>query len=164
MLHHIHQAGFPDVTYAQFPVFRYAGPEGRQPTEIAAAAGLSKHAVNDVLDQLERAGYLERKPRPDDGRGRVVRLTPRGRRLDAAIWDAGREVERTWKRRVGEPAWNVFRDVLDQLAEADSAAEDPPRPTTAEAGRRAGVPWGRERRHPNNQEAPPGRGFKPRRS
>ena len=125
MLANLHRAGFPDVTYAQLPIFRHEGPDGRQPREIAATAQLSKQAVNDLLGQLERAGYLKRKSHPDDGRARVVRLTARGRRLDAAIWEAGREVERTWRERIGEPTWGVFREVLDQLAQADSVAATP---------------------------------------
>ncbi len=119
MLDHLHRAGFPDVTYAHLPIFRSEGPDGRQPTEIAETAQRSKQTVNDLLGQLERAGYLKRKSHPDDGRARVVRLTARGRRLDAAIWEAGREVERTWRNRIGEPAWGSFREVLDQLAQAD---------------------------------------------
>jgi DNA-binding MarR family transcriptional regulator len=126
MLEHVRRAGFADVTYAHFPIFRYEGPEGRQPTEIAASAQLSKQAVNDALGQLERAGYLKREAHPDDGRARVVRLTARGRRLDAAIWEAGRDVERTWRERIGEPTWSAFREVLDQLAQADSTAAGPP--------------------------------------
>jgi len=126
MLDCLHRAGFVDVTYAQIPIFRYEGPDGRQPTEIAATAQLSKQAVNDLLGQLERLGYLKRKSHPDDGRARVVRLTARGRRLEAAIWEAGREVERTWRERIGEPAWGVFREVLDQLAQADSVAASLP--------------------------------------
>lgn len=126
MLDRLHRAGFPDVTYAHLPIFRFEGPQGRRPTEIAATARLSKQTVNDVLGQLERLGYLQRKPHPDDGRARVVRLTARGRRLDAAIWEAGREVERTWRQRIGDPAWGVFREVLDQLAQADSVAASLP--------------------------------------
>jgi DNA-binding MarR family transcriptional regulator len=120
MLDRVHGAGFPDVTYAHLPIFRHEGPEGRQPTEVAATTQLSKQTVNDLLGQLERAGYLKRKSHPDDGRARVVRLTARGRRLDAAIWEAGREVERMWSERIGEPAWSVFREVLDQLAQTES--------------------------------------------
>ncbi len=118
MLDSIHAAGFEDVTFAQFPIFRFEGPEGRQPTEIAAVAQLSKQAVNDVLGQLERAGYLTREPHPDDGRARIVRLTEHGRRLEAAIWAAGREVEEAWRERIGEPAWGTFREVLDELAQS----------------------------------------------
>jgi DNA-binding MarR family transcriptional regulator len=126
MLDRVHRAGFPDVTYAQIPIFRYEGPDGRQPTEIAATAQLSKQAVNDILGQLERAGYVKRKPHQQDGRARVLELTARGRRLEAAIWEAGREVERTWRERIGEPAWSAFRDVLNQLAQADSSAASRP--------------------------------------
>lgn len=107
------------MTHTQVLVFRYAGPDGRQPTEIAATAQLSKQMVNELLGQLERAGYLKRKPHTDDRRGRLVRLTSRGRRLDAAIWEAGRRVERAWRAQVGEQAWSGFREVLDRLTHAD---------------------------------------------
>lgn len=123
MLQRLHQAGFRDVTYAYIPIFRYQGPDGRQPSEIATTAHLSKQSVNDILGQLERSGYLKRRPHPDDGRARIVQLTARGRRLDAAIWQAGRDVEKTWKERIGEPAWSVFRAVLDQIAEDDPTAD-----------------------------------------
>ncbi len=126
ILDYVRRAGFTDVSYAQAVIFRYEGPDGRRPTEIAVTAQLSKQAVNDVLGQLERSGYLKRKPDPDDGRARVVRLTARGRRLEATIWEAGREVERTWRERIGEPAWSVFREVLGELAQGDSVAEGSP--------------------------------------
>ncbi len=122
MLDLIREAGFSDVSYAQIQVFRFAGPEGRRPTEIAATSGLSKQTVNDVLRQLERLGYLGREQDPEDGRARVVRLTARGRGLDATIWEAGRAVERSWRQRIGEPAWGAFREVLDQIAAADPDA------------------------------------------
>ena len=33
------------------------------------------------MDQLERAGYVERVPDPDDARARLVKVAERGRRL-----------------------------------------------------------------------------------
>ncbi len=121
MLERLHQAGFADVSYSHIPVFRHQGPEGRQPTEIAATAQMSKQAVNNLLGQLQTAGYLKRKPHPEDGRARIVGLTARGRRLEAAIWQAGREVERGWTEQIGERDWSVFRRVLDQIADAGPA-------------------------------------------
>lgn len=120
MLDCVHRAGFADVTYTQILVFRYEGPEGRQPTEIAASAQLSKQMVNELLGQLEGAGYLKRTPHPEDKRGKLVRLTSRGRKLDAAVWQAGRTVEHAWQLQVGDPTWKVFRTVLDQMARADN--------------------------------------------
>ncbi|MDQ3630816.1 MAG: MarR family transcriptional regulator [Actinomycetota bacterium] len=114
----IHEAGFTDVTQAQWSVFRFGGPDGRRPTEIAALAGISKQAVNDGLRHLEALGYLNRAPHPDDGRARVVRLTDRGRELQNAIRAAGSQVEREWQEEIGEPEWSLFCEVLDRLAEA----------------------------------------------
>ena len=113
----LHQAGFSDVSAAHIPLFRHEGPDGRQPGAIAATAGLSKQGVNDLLGQLERRGYLNRAPHPENGRARIVHLTARGRLLDAAIWQTGRDIEQAWRERIGESKWRVFREVLDRLAQ-----------------------------------------------
>ncbi len=117
MLGHIHAAGHPDVTTAMIALFRYAGVDQRRPGEIAATARLSKQTINDMLRELERLGYLERHPDPNDGRARIVRLTKRGQALDTAVWNAGRDVEQSWRNRFGETQWTTFNDVLDTLIE-----------------------------------------------
>jgi DNA-binding MarR family transcriptional regulator len=121
----VRRAGFHEVTDAHFAPFRGLGPENRRPTEIAAAASLSKQAMNGLLGQLEQWGYLERVAAPDDGRARVVRLTARGRALEETIWAAGREVERMWRERIDEEDWVIFRRVLEELASAASTAGEP---------------------------------------
>lgn len=52
---------------------------------------------NDDLRHLEANGYLVSAPHPEDGHARVVRLIERGRSLQAAIYTAGRQVEREWQ-------------------------------------------------------------------
>ena len=118
MLARIHAAGHPDVTTAMIALFRFAGVDQRRPGEIAVTARLSKQATNDMLRELERLGYVERHPDPTDGRTRIVRLTKRGRALDAAVWAAGRDVEQSWRNRFGDRQWATFNDVLDQLIAA----------------------------------------------
>lgn len=125
MLDYIHKSGFGDISHGQYPIFRFGGPDGRKPTAIAASSGMSKQSVNDALGHLERAGYLERTPHPEDGRARVVRLTKKGRRLDAAIWRAGREVERVWRERIGKDRWSIFCEILDELAHIEVEDPDP---------------------------------------
>ena len=63
--------GFPNVTRAQFELIRWPTIDGLRPGEIAQLCGLSKQAVNDLLGELERTGYLERHPHPDDQRARA---------------------------------------------------------------------------------------------
>lgn len=117
MLARIHAAGHPDVTTAMIALFRLAGLDGRRPGEIARTARLSKQATNDMLGALERLGYVARHPDPTDGRARIVRLTARGRALDAAVWAAGREVERSWREHFSDESWAAFRDVLGTIIE-----------------------------------------------
>ena len=115
MLKSIHAAGHPDVTGAMIGLFRFAGVDGRRPTEIAVTARLSKQATNDMLRQLERLGYVKRHPDPSDGRARIIRLTKRGQALDKAVWAAGREVEQSWRARFDAKQWTTFKEVLDRL-------------------------------------------------
>jgi DNA-binding MarR family transcriptional regulator len=118
MLARIRAAGYPDVTGAMIGLFRFAGVHQRRPTEIAMTARLSKQATNDMLRELERLGYVERHADPNDGRARVIKLTKRGRALDAAVWIAGRDVEESWRGRFTAKQWATFNDVLEKLIEA----------------------------------------------
>ena len=61
---------------------RWAGkPHRRSPGDLARRADLSSGAMTNRLDQLEQAGLVRRLPDPDDRRGVLVELTPKGRRL-----------------------------------------------------------------------------------
>lgn len=66
---------------------RRAGPPfERTPGELAASTMVTTGGMTKRIDRLERAGLVRRRPSAVDGRGRVVRLTPAGRRaIDAAI-------------------------------------------------------------------------------
>ncbi|RDI75331.1 MarR family [Gaiella occulta] len=115
MLALVREAGHPDVTGAMITLFRLTGIDQRRPGEIAATARLSKQATNDFLRELERLRYVERHPDPSDGRARIMKLTKRGHELDAAVWAAGRNVERSWAARIDRKRMATFNEVLDEL-------------------------------------------------
>ena len=115
MLGRIQAAGHPEVTTAMIALFRFAGVDGRRPSEVAQAARLSRQATNDMLRELERVAYVELHLDPTDGRARIIQLTKRGKALDAAVWTAGREVEESWRTHFGDRQWSTFNDVLDKL-------------------------------------------------
>ena len=64
MLERLHERGFDDLDAAHLNVFQYPGPQGARPTELAARLRISKQALNYLLGELERLGYLERRPTP----------------------------------------------------------------------------------------------------
>jgi DNA-binding MarR family transcriptional regulator len=60
-------------------VFPFVPPEGIQIRDLAIRAGVRKQTMAQSVDQLEQAGYLERRPNPRDGRSRLIVLTERGK-------------------------------------------------------------------------------------
>jgi DNA-binding MarR family transcriptional regulator len=122
-------AGYADVTRAQFALLRYPGVDGMRPSEAAELAGLSKQTVNDLLGELEQSGYLERKPHPADGRGRIIGLTARGKRLQATTHRISRELEADWAAQIGAERVTKLKQTLeDMLASASPTAHDHPAP------------------------------------
>jgi DNA-binding MarR family transcriptional regulator len=129
-------AGYPEVTRAQFALFRWPGVDGMRPGEVADLAGLSKQAVNDTLGELERAGYIERHPDPGDGRARIVRLTDRGRELQRAAHETSRTLERAWSESLGEERFAVLRETLQEMIAAGGTLEAPEAPAPPVTARR----------------------------
>ncbi|HEY7262741.1 MAG TPA: MarR family transcriptional regulator [Trebonia sp.] len=52
--------------------------------ELAKLSDLDKTTMLNTLDELERAGYAQRRPSPADRRVRIVTVTPAGAELVAA--------------------------------------------------------------------------------
>lgn len=73
------------LSLGQFDILatlRRQGPNGRlTPTELMRSVMLSSGGMTNRLDRLEDGGLIERSADPDDRRGVVVGLTPKGRAL-----------------------------------------------------------------------------------
>jgi DNA-binding MarR family transcriptional regulator len=62
-----------------------APPDGLRMSELADSVLLSRSGLTRLVDRLVSAGYVDRRPCPDDARGRMAVLTPEGlARLRAA--------------------------------------------------------------------------------
>lgn len=68
--------------------------DGRRIEELRAALSLSQPGGAHLVTRLERAGLAVRAPDPADGRGTLVRLTPRGRALARRVTAAREEAIR----------------------------------------------------------------------
>jgi DNA-binding MarR family transcriptional regulator len=115
MLDRLHEHGFDDLDTPHLTVLQYPGPDGMRPSELAAQLRISKQALNYLLGQLERFGYLERHPDPDDPRSKRIALTARGWSLVPVVRDAVREVEADWARELGTERFAELRALLLEL-------------------------------------------------
>ena len=115
MLARLHEHGFNDLDAPHLNLMLYPGPQGTRPSELAARRGMSKQAVNYLLGQLERLGYLERRADPDDRRSKRVALTRRGELAAHTMRDAVGEIEQDWAKRLGPERLAELRGLLLEL-------------------------------------------------
>ena len=110
-------AGFADVTLAQARVFQRIAPGGSRLTDLAEQAQITKQSAGFLVDQLERAGYVERVPDPTDARARLVRIAARGEAVLPVAAAAVAAVESEWAEHVGPRRMRELRDTLGRLRE-----------------------------------------------
>jgi DNA-binding MarR family transcriptional regulator len=97
------------------PCSSIRGRRGAKPSELATRLRVSKQALNYLLGELERLGYLERRPDPDDLRSKRVALTKRGTSVALVMRDAVAEVESEWAEQLGPRRFGRLRDLLHEL-------------------------------------------------
>jgi DNA-binding MarR family transcriptional regulator len=109
-------AGF-EFTLAQARLTARIGENGTRLTELAEQAQITKQSAGFLVDQLERAGYVERVPDPADARARLVRFTERGREVVRLARKVERQVLREWRRHLGPDRFAALQDALTSLRE-----------------------------------------------
>jgi DNA-binding MarR family transcriptional regulator len=78
-------AGYADLRPLHGMAFQVLGRDGATSTELADRLGVTKQAAGQLVDDLERKGYVQRTPHPAGGRRRLVTLTDKARtHLDTA--------------------------------------------------------------------------------
>lgn len=81
------QHGFPPLAwYDVLLELRRAEGGKLRPVEIEGHLLLAQHNVSRLVDRLEAAGYVERRPHPEDGRSQDVVIIEAGRDLLRRMW------------------------------------------------------------------------------
>ena len=113
----IAEAGFDDLTITQAKLLQRIDPDGTRLTQLAASAQVTKQTAGFLVDQLERAGYVERVPDPTDARARLIRLTPRAAAATPIGAKVIKEIESEWTTHLGPHRMTQLRETLTHLRE-----------------------------------------------
>jgi DNA-binding MarR family transcriptional regulator len=90
--------------------------DGLRPFVLEERLLLAQYNLSRVLDRLAVAGYVERLPHPEDGRGQIVRITAAGRDLVKRMWPAYRAaIARQVGAKLSEGEANELAALLDRL-------------------------------------------------
>ncbi|MFJ4789413.1 MarR family winged helix-turn-helix transcriptional regulator [Streptomyces sp. NPDC088794] len=108
--------GFEGVRPAHGFAFARLAPDGATVTELAVHLGVTKQAASQLVDDIVRKGYAERRAHPDDARARLIVLTERGWACTRAAEEAAAEVVREWSELLGEGEVRALRDRLGRIA------------------------------------------------
>ncbi len=112
---HLVERGFADLRQSHFDLFRFPGPEGRTPTQLAEHLGLSKQALNPLLNELQAMGYLTRGIDLKDRRTRILTLTLRGRALVASLREALDLLEARTHDQLGPRHYKTLLNALTDI-------------------------------------------------
>ncbi|MFF8017563.1 MarR family transcriptional regulator [Streptomyces sp. NPDC007929] len=108
--------GFEGVRPAHGFAFTRLAPDGATATDLAAHLGVTKQAAGQLVDELVRKGYVERRPHPGDARARLVVLTERGWACTRAAEEAAAEAVREWGELLGEREVHALGEQLLRIA------------------------------------------------
>lgn len=108
--------GYAWIGEARGAAFRHIGRNGIDQTALPAHLGISKQAVQQLLDELQRDAIITRTPSKNDARRKRVMLTKAG--LDAlhAGNDAKQEIEARYAALLGPERLKALQQDLRELA------------------------------------------------
>jgi DNA-binding MarR family transcriptional regulator len=98
--------------------------------DVADLLGMTKQAASKLVDAMEQAQYLARKPHPEDARAKLLHITQKGRRVLEAAEKIYRELEADWARTIGKQRVEAIRADLTAVLRAAHGGKLPAvRPT-----------------------------------
>ena len=104
IMRHVADAGFT-LTLAQARICARISEDGIRLTELAHQSQVTKQTAGFLVDQIEKAGYLERVPDPTDARARLIRLSDKGREVQECAREMEQTIDEEWTAHLGKRGW-----------------------------------------------------------
>jgi DNA-binding MarR family transcriptional regulator len=112
------QEGFDDIKPHHANIFTFVPPEGMQVSQLTELAHVRKQSMTQTVEELEKLGYVERRPDPTDKRGKLVFLTERGKKVSPIARAAGRLVDQHWAELTSPEEIEALRKALRSVLAA----------------------------------------------
>ena len=85
------------------------------PSELAKHTGLTSGATTAMLDRLEKAGWIERRPNPDDRRGFLIAPAKSSAERAASWFESARKAQDELMSSYSEEELEIIADVFERF-------------------------------------------------
>jgi DNA-binding MarR family transcriptional regulator len=113
----LHARGFIDFSPAFPALLSNLDLEGTRIGVLARRAGVTRQAAGQMLREIERCGYVDRRRGVDDARATVVRFTARGRRLMSAVFELVDAMDAEFTAALPRGEFERLRTTIVRLAD-----------------------------------------------
>jgi DNA-binding MarR family transcriptional regulator len=117
-------AGYP-LRPAHSGVFAHIDLDGTRLTELANRANITPQAMGELVDDLERRGYVRRVPDPGDRRAKLIVPTEIGYGCLQAAFDTIGGIEQGLEDLIGPRRLSQLRSTLARIIAAEPASRPP---------------------------------------
>jgi DNA-binding MarR family transcriptional regulator len=109
----LHAAGWPELTRAHSLVFAQLDTKGTRTAEIARRAGISRQAVHQTIQELQRLGLVRLVPDPTNRSAKLVVSTDRGQASIRVAKQSLANLEDELAKRLGRAQVQALRQALE---------------------------------------------------
>ncbi|MET9290834.1 MarR family transcriptional regulator [Streptomyces sp. NPDC003077] len=124
--HRVAEAGYPDLRPVHGMAFQILYGPGATSSELAEKLGVTKQAAGQIVDDLEKRGYVRREAHPAGGRRKLVVLTEAAHRHLAVAGRILHDLESEAAHRADQGDLSVLRNELARFIRALTDGHLPP--------------------------------------
>ncbi|MDF2115578.1 MarR family transcriptional regulator [Roseiarcaceae bacterium H3SJ34-1] len=92
------------------------GSDGIRQSLLVRRMGLTKQAVQQIIDELVAEGVVLRQPDPADSRGRIIALTARGIGAVRAANEVKQDIDAAQRLKLGGKRFDALMETLRTVA------------------------------------------------
>ena len=109
------ERGYANVSLAELRLMQQLCLSGTRSTELAARLKLSKQAIGQLIDGLEKKGWVVRSQDPSDRRAKRITYTAQGYQFISDAIDATLVAEHSFSQLIGADNYQRLKKSLMQI-------------------------------------------------